>query len=108
MPKWPSRSVTIKSPWRWERVPNVYASTLLELKTDHDDASWAKAEVQSASAPVEGRARAVFGSGIQIIENWVHSEGVELYFDMIHEDGWAYVNGQKVGGIVGLADNTGC
>jgi beta-galactosidase len=95
--KRPIRMVAINDDWRWEAVSNVYASNLPELKTDYDDSSWAKVDVQSASGPLEGRAQAVFRGKIQVAQQELDSESVELCFGMIDEDGWIYVNGQKVG-----------
>jgi beta-galactosidase len=97
LPKLRSRTVAINDDWRWEGVSNVYASDLPEFKTDYDDSSWAKADPQSASGPLEGRAQAVFRGKIQVTKQQLGSESVELCFGMIDEDGWVYVNGRKAG-----------
>jgi beta-galactosidase len=46
---------------------------------------------------LEGRAQAVFRGKIQVTQQELDAESVELCFGMIDEDGWVYVNGQKVG-----------
>ncbi len=97
VPTWPSRTVAINDDWRWKSVTNVYASDLPEFKIDYDDSSWAKADPQSASGPLDGRAQAVFRGKIQVTEQQLDSESVELCFGMIDEDGWVYVNGRKAG-----------
>ena len=68
-----------------------------EEKTDVDDSGWEKADPQSPTGPLEGRSQAVFRTKIQVTGQELDSESVELCFGMIDEDGWVYVNGQKVG-----------
>ncbi|HLZ52920.1 MAG TPA: DUF4982 domain-containing protein [Verrucomicrobiae bacterium] len=97
LPKLRSRTVGVNDGWRWENVTNVYASDLPEFKTDYDDSSWAKADPQSASGPLDGRAQAVFRGKIQVTEQQLDAESVELCFGMIDEDGWVYINGRKAG-----------
>jgi beta-galactosidase len=97
LPELPSRTVAINDGWRWTGVTNVYAPDLPEEKTDYDDSSWAKADPESAAGPLEGRSQAVFRTTIQVTEPELAAESVELCFGMIDDDGWVYVNGQKVG-----------
>ncbi|MGA9778278.1 MAG: sugar-binding domain-containing protein [Verrucomicrobiia bacterium] len=97
LPKWPSQTVAINDGWRWENVTNVYAPDLPEEQTDYDDSSWTSADPQSANGPLQGRAQAVFRGKIQVTKQELDVASVELCFGMIDEDGWVYVNGQKVG-----------
>ncbi|HUA38558.1 MAG TPA: beta-galactosidase GalA [Candidatus Sulfopaludibacter sp.] len=97
LPALRSETVALNNDWRWESVTNVYAPDLPEEKTDYDDSNWAKADPQSATGPLQGRAQAVFRGRIQVTERQLDSESVELCFGMIDEDGWVYVNGQKAG-----------
>ena len=97
LPTWPSRTVAINDGWRWEQVTNVYKPDLPEEKTDVDDSGWAKADPQSPTGPLEGRSQAVFRTKIQVTGQELDAESVELCFGMIDDDGWVYVNGQKVG-----------
>jgi beta-galactosidase len=97
LPKMQSRTVAINDGWRWTSVTNVYTPDLPEEETDYDDSGWAKADPQSAGGPLEGRSQAVFRATIQVTEQELAAENVELCFGMIDDDGWVYVNGQKVG-----------
>jgi len=97
LPKPVSRTVAVNDGWRWENVTNVYAPDLPEEKSDYDDSGWSKADLQSASGPLAGRSQAVFRGKIQVTREELDAESVELCFGMIDEDGWVYVNGQKVG-----------
>ena len=97
LPKLRSQTVAINDNWRWKPVTNVYDSNLPELETGYDDSSWEKADPQSASGPLDGRAQAVFRGKIQVTGEQLNSESVELCFGMIDEDGWVYVNGRKAG-----------
>ena len=97
VPTWPSRTVAINDGWRWEQVTNVYTPDLPEEKTDVDDSGWAKADPQSPTGPLEGRSQAIFRTKIQVTGQELDAESVELCFGMIDDDGWVYVNGQKVG-----------
>lgn len=97
LPKLRSRTVAVNDNWRWQSVTNVYASDLPEFHTDYNDSSWAKADPQSTSGPLDGRAQAVFRGTIQVTGAELDAESVELCFGMIDEDGWVYVNGRKAG-----------
>jgi beta-galactosidase len=97
LPELPGRTVAINDGWRWTGVTNVYAPDLPEEKYDYDDSNWTKADSQSATGPLAGRSQAVFRTTIQVTEPELAAESVELCFGMIDDDGWVYVNGQKVG-----------
>jgi beta-galactosidase len=95
---WPNHSVAENEGWRWKKVPNVYdQENLAELKTDFDDSNWQTDDPQSNSGPLHEREQAVFRTKIQVSKQELAAESVELCFGMIDEDGWVYVNGQKVG-----------
>ena len=94
---WPMRTVALNDGWRWKKVPNVYDSNLPEIKTDYDDSNWETVNPQSASGPLQEPGQAVFRAKIQVTEQELAAESVELCFGVIDEDGWVYVNGQKVG-----------
>jgi beta-galactosidase len=98
LPTWPGRSVAENDGWRWKKVPDVCdAKNLAELKTDFDDSGWQAADPQSDNGPLQERDRGVFRTKIRVTEQDLAAETVELRFGMIDEDGWVYVNGQKVG-----------
>jgi beta-galactosidase len=97
LPTWPMRTVALNDGWHWKKVPNVYDSNLPEIKTDYDDSNWEKADPLSDSGPLQERAQAVYRAKIQVTPEELASETVELCFGRIDEDGWVYVNGQKVG-----------
>jgi beta-galactosidase len=97
LPKWPSETVAVNDGWRWETVPDVYNSKLPELETSYDDSSWAPVDPQAASGPLPSRGQAVFRTKFQVTEQELEAEAIELCFGMIDEEGWVYVNGQKVG-----------
>jgi len=52
---------------------------------------------QAASGPLPGRGQAVFRTKFQVTAQELDAEAVELCFGKIDEEGWVYVNGQKVG-----------
>ena len=97
LPTLTTRTVALNDGWRWEKVINVYDSNLPEIKTSFNDSSWETADLQAASGPLREREQAVFRAKIQATEQELAAESVELCFGMIDDDGWIYVNGQKVG-----------
>ena len=97
LPTLMTHTVALNDGWRWKKVSNVYDSNLPEIKTNFDDSSWETADVQAASGPLRERAQAVYRAKIQVTPEELAAESVELCFSMIDEDGWVYVNGQKVG-----------
>jgi beta-galactosidase len=97
LPTLTTHSVAKNDGWRWQKVTNVYDSNLPEIKTNFDDSSWETADMQAVSGPLQEREQAVYRAKIQVTEQELAAESVELCFGMIDEDGWVYVNGQKVG-----------
>jgi beta-galactosidase len=97
LPTLTTHSVAKNDGWRWQKVTNVYEPNLQEITTNFDDSSWETADVQAVSGPLQERAQAVYRAKIQVTREELAAENVELCFGMIDEDGWVYVNGQKVG-----------
>jgi beta-galactosidase len=97
LPAWSDHSVALNDGWHWKKVPDARAENLAEVKTDFDDSNWQPDDPQSGSGPLQERDQAVFRAKIQVSAQDLASENVELCFGMIDEDGWVYVNGQKVG-----------
>jgi beta-galactosidase len=83
--------------WRWKKIPDAYKTNLAEMAVDFDDANWRKANVHSESGPLEGQSSAAFRGRVSVTAEDLASLSVELNFGMIDEDGFIYVNGEKVG-----------
>jgi len=83
--------------WRWKRVTDVHANNLPKIAETFDDSTWQKADVTADQGPLEGEAKAVFRTKINLTQEDLNELSVQLNFGMIDEDGFVYVNGQKAG-----------
>lgn len=92
----PVRSVPVDG-WRWQKIANPYDSNLAETGVQFDDSKWSKHDIQSRSGPLGEREHGVFRARFTVSEQDLAAYAVELTVGMIDEDGWAYVNGQRVG-----------
>jgi beta-galactosidase len=95
--QYPSHSVSLNEDWRWKKVPDVHSSQQPELGTNFDDSSWETADVKSNNGQLEEHEQAVFRTKFQVSEEDLAADGVALNFGMIDDDGYIYVNGQRVG-----------
>jgi beta-galactosidase len=93
---WPVRSTPI-STWRWLQTTNPYSDRLPETTEQFDDSSWPAHNIVSESGPLNARQHGVFRSQFRVSEQDLSSGAIEINFGMIDEDGWVYVNGQRVG-----------
>ena len=96
IPKWPLHSMPI-SDWRWESVTNPYAPNLPQVAAQFDDSGWAKADVQSDTGPLRERQFGAFRAQFKVSAEDLTALTIEICFGMIDENGFVYVNGQKVG-----------
>ncbi len=83
--------------WKWQKVASDSTSDLPEVAEQYDDAEWAKHDVKNETGPLGERDKAVFRAKVTVTAAELAAEAVELTFGMVDEDGWIYVNGQKVG-----------
>lgn len=95
--QYPERSISLNDGWRFKKVSNVRHQNLSELGTNYDDSSWHKADVQSDSGPLLEHEQAIFSNTLKVAEKDLAADTVELCFGMIDDDGYIFVNGQRVG-----------
>jgi len=94
--KWPIQSMPVDN-WRWEKIPDAYKQDLPEVAAQFDDSGWDQADVRSESGPLKENESAVFRATFDVTEQNLASESVGLSFGKIDDDGWVYVNGEKIG-----------
>jgi len=92
----PFNVITV-SGWKWEQAADAHRADLPELGTNFDDSAWAKDNVDAESGPLEPGQNGVFRGRVTVTGQDLASESVKLAFGRIDDDGWVYVNGQKVG-----------
>ncbi len=83
--------------WRWSKVRDAREPNLKEVAAQFDDSAWPAADVSSGEGPLTENESAVFRARLLATEGMLTNASVELRFSRIDEEGWAYVNGQKVG-----------
>jgi beta-galactosidase len=83
--------------WRWQKISDANPTNLPETAEQFDDSGWQKADVHSASGPLQGEAKAAFRAHINVAAEDLAATSVELTFGMIDDEGYVYVNGQEVG-----------
>jgi beta-galactosidase len=83
--------------WRWQKISDATATNLPETAEQFDDSAWQKADVHSATGPLQGETKAAFRAHINVTAEDLAAVSVELNFGMIDDEGYVYVNGQKVG-----------
>ena len=62
-----------------------------------DTSGWAEVDVDSQGGPLNPEESAVFRTTFEATPAMLAAYGVTLDFGMIDDEGWVYVNGQKVG-----------
>ena len=96
VPQYPAHSVFLNDGWRWKEAPNVRRRQA-EFGTNYDDSSWQAADVKSGDGQLQEHRQAVFRTKFQVSEKDLAADGIELNFERIDDDGFIYVNGQRVG-----------
>jgi beta-galactosidase len=94
--RWPFHSKPVGG-WKWHLVPDPYKANLAESATDYEDSGWPEWDVSTESGPLTERQHGVFRTRLTVSDQDLSGGAVELRFGRIDEDGWVYVNGQKVG-----------
>jgi len=97
IPQLATHSIPENTGWRWKQVPNIYDNRLAEFRTDFDDSSWDKTDVQSDNVQWNAEEQAVFRTKITVSESDLAAPALELCFGRIHNEGFIYVNGRRVG-----------
>jgi beta-galactosidase len=83
--------------WRWEKIRNAYRTNLPEEAENFDDSKWQTADVNTATGPLEDRASAAFRGHFNVTAEDLATPAIVLTFHMIDDEGYIYVNGQRVG-----------
>jgi beta-galactosidase len=83
--------------WKWHRIPDPHKPGLTEVAKDFDDSSWAEWNVSLESGPLGPEEHGVFRTRFTVSEQDLRAESIELSCGRIDENGWVYVNGEKVG-----------
>jgi beta-galactosidase len=96
IPQQPFQSKPVDG-WRWQNISDATATNLPETAEQFDDSGWQKADVHSASGPLQGEAKAAFRAHVNVTAEDLAANSVELNFGMIDDEGYLFVNGQKVG-----------
>ena len=96
IPQLPFQSKPVDG-WRWQNISDATATNLPETAEQFDDSGWQKADVHSASGPLQGEAKAAFRAHVNVTAEDLAADSVELDFGMIDDEGYVFVNGQKVG-----------
>lgn len=91
-----ARNISIEG-WKWKKVANLTNPEMPEFAEHFDDTMWASHEINGAAGPLGEMAKAIFRAKINVTESELAAAAVELSFGMVDEEGWVYVNGQKVG-----------
>jgi beta-galactosidase len=97
IPQLPVRSMAANAGWRWKELPNAKDEKLAELKADFDDSTWDMVNTESDNGSMKEHTQAVFRLKVKVTEQDLASENVELCLGSIDDDGFVFVNGQKVG-----------
>jgi beta-galactosidase len=69
-----------------------------EVAETFDDSQWQKVDVRSDGGPLSPGDMAVFRTRVGLTAAELAAERVDLKIGMIDDEGWVYVNGQRVGG----------
>jgi len=83
--------------WRWSKVRDARKANLAEVVEQFDDSTWPAVDTGRGEGPLSGNESAVFRTRLRATEGLLTNSSVALQFSRIDEDGWVYVNGQKVG-----------
>jgi beta-galactosidase len=94
--QYPVHSQSLDAGWRLKGVPDV-RHNLSEYGTNYDDSAWETADVKSDDGQLQEHKQAVFRTKFQVSPDDLAADAVKLDFEMIDDDGFIYVNGQRVG-----------
>lgn len=94
--QWPSSSKPIGD-WKWKKVSDLWKANLPEAAVAFDDSTWDKHSIQSETGPLQAGEKAMFRTRFTVTAAELAAPTVELCLGMIDEDGFVFVNGQKLG-----------
>jgi beta-galactosidase len=83
--------------WRWMKIADPYSTNLAEVSAQFDDTAWTNVNVNTDSGPLGEQDKAAFRTHVNVTAEDLAMLSVELAFGMIDEEGFVFVNGQKVG-----------
>ncbi|HZL42430.1 MAG TPA: glycoside hydrolase family 2 TIM barrel-domain containing protein, partial [Verrucomicrobiae bacterium] len=83
--------------WRWHPIDNPYQPSFAETAEQFDDSTWAHHNARSGSGPLAERENGVFRAHFDLTDMDLAAMSIEISFASIDEDGFVFVNGQKVG-----------
>ncbi len=101
VPQSPVRSVPVND-WRWKlmEIPSRKAAAP-EYAADYDDSAWSKIKPKTdgdtGDAVLKDWQSGVFRAHVQLTEADLASPGVQIRFGGIDDEGWIFVNNQRVG-----------
>ena len=86
--------------WRWQVVDydqkTLSRTRLPEYTSDFNDSAWSKTSSSDASQ-LSGPQAAVFRQHLTLTADDLKSPAIQIHFGRIDDNGWIYVNGQRVG-----------
>jgi beta-galactosidase len=83
--------------WRWSKVRDAGRANLAEVAERFDDSAWLAVDTGKGEGPLTENESAVFRTRFSATEGMLTNSSVAVRFARIDEEGWVYVNGQKVG-----------
>ncbi|HYG23702.1 MAG TPA: beta-galactosidase GalA [Verrucomicrobiae bacterium] len=83
--------------WRMAPVADPYQANIPEMQIAVNDSSWQRVDVTQESGPLGQNSKAAFRARFTLSHQDMEKASIELCFGMIDEEGFVYVNGQKVG-----------
>jgi beta-galactosidase len=83
--------------WRWSKVRDASAANLAEVAEQYADSAWPTVDTTKGEGPLNENENAVFRARLRATDGMLTNSSVAVRFSRIDEDGWFYVNGQKVG-----------
>jgi len=102
VPQAPVRSIPVND-WRWHlaELPTKHGDRIHEYATNFDDSSWnmikPKTDGDTGDMVLKDWQSAVFRAHVQLTEADLASLGVQIRFGGIDDEGWIFVNDQRVG-----------
>jgi beta-galactosidase len=94
--KYPVHSQSLDEGWRFKQAADVQHD-LPEFSPNYNDSSWSPADVRSDNGQLPEDQQAVFRARFQVSDSDVAADTVKLEFERIDDDGFIYVNGQRIG-----------
>ncbi len=94
LPGKPVRQVVLNN-WRMQKVSGIQDRP--EIAPDFDDNQWQAVDTSVDEGPLDPNEIAVFRTQISLTQQDLAADSIHLDFGSIDDEGWIYVNGQKVG-----------